>query len=285
MMALGEGWSGAEEIQGASANWAVAQQARAFLPAAAGTDYRLTVQALPFEYPGAESQAVTLWIDGHRLERRALSSGWGTYSWKLPAGLLREGLNEVQFEFERLDAPADVLPGNGTIGSTGIQVPEAIEINSGGPADFAFITVGTGDDAKDGSVHRPGYNVALIDPETGRLVDQRGFDTTPGGSEAEAAALAAFIAQAPEGTIVAVALQGDGTALLTDEALSALYQIGGGVDPRGTTGWSHAVVGVKGAKPGSAAEVSGPEGAWLRVAPDRRTLAVAMDSIVWEQVE
>jgi hypothetical protein len=285
MMALGEGWSGAEEIQGATANWAVANQARVFLPTAAGMDYRLTVRALPFDYPGAEEQAVTLWIEGRRLEQKPMSPGWDTYSWLVPASLLQGGLSEVRFEFERLDAPVDVLPGDGLIGLTGIQAPRAIEVNSGGPADIAFITVGTGPDAEDGSVHRPGYNVALIDPQSGQIMDRQGFDTTPGGGDAEAAALASFIVEVPDGTIVAVALQGDGAALLTDEAVSALRQIGGQVDPRGTTGWSHAIVGVKGAEPGTAAEVAGPEGGWLRVAPDRRTLAAAVEYIAWEQVE
>ncbi len=69
----------------------------------------------------------------------------------------------MRFEFERLDAPADVLPGSGAIGATGVAAPVAIEVNSGGPADFAFITIGDEPEAEDGSAHRPGYNVAVID--------------------------------------------------------------------------------------------------------------------------
>ena len=203
----------------------------------------------------------------------------------MPADLLRQGLNDVRFEFERLDAPADVLPGSGAIGATGLQAPVAIEVNSGGPEDFAFITVGAGDQAEDGSLHHPGYNVAVIDPQSGELLDRQGFDTTPGGSESQAAALAEFIADVPEGRIVAVALQGDGAALLTGEALAAFGEIGAQADPRGTTGWSHAIIGVKGAEAGTALEAAGPEGGWLRVAPDWRTLAVAVDSILWERQE
>jgi hypothetical protein len=45
------------------------------------------------------------------------------------------------------------------------------------------------------------------------------------------------------------------------------------------------VVGVKGAAPGTALEVAGPDTGWLRVAPDRRTLAIALDTVVWEQAE
>ena len=283
LMALGEGWADAEEIQGANANWAVAQDARVFLPATAGADYRLTITSTPFEYPGAAEQGVTLRVNGQRLERRGMSPGWATYSWQVPAGLLRPGLNDVRFEFDRLDMPADVLPGNGAIGATGIRTPVAIEVNSGGPEDFAFITIGTGAGVEDGSLHHPGYNLAVIDPRSGELLDRRGFDTTPGGSESQASALADWIASLAEGQIVVVALQGEGAAYLTGEAVAAFHAIGGQADPRGTTGWSHAIVGIKGAAPGTALEVAGPENGWLRVAPDRRTLAIAVDTLLWER--
>ena len=285
LMVLGEGWAEAEEIQGVSANWAIAQDARVFLPSAGGQDYHLTVTASPFDYPGAEGQGVTLWVNGQRLERVGLSPGWATYSWEVPARFVRSGLNDVRFEFDRLDTPADVLPGNGSIGRTGVQAPVAIEVNSDGPADLAFITVGEGDKAEDGSDHRPGYNVAVISPQSGKLLERQGFDTTSGGSEAESAAMADLIGEVPEGQIVVVALQGDGAAHLTEEAVLALRQIGGQADLRGTSGWSQAIVGVKGAAPGTALEVAGPESGWLRVAPDERTLAIAVDAILWEQGE
>lgn len=284
-MVLGAGWAGAEEIQGASANWAIEQQARVFLPAASAAAHRLTVTALPFEFPGATAQSVTPQINGHRLEQVTLSPGWSTYAWEVPAQNVRPGLNDVRFEFEHLDAPADVMPGAAAIGATGVQAPLAIEVNSGGPANFAYITVGEGRAAEDGSVHRPGYNVAVIHPETGELLDRQGFDTSPGGGETEAAALAAFVATVPEGRIVAVAMRGDGAAHLTGEAVNALRAIGGQVDLRSTTGWSHAIIGIKGAAPGTALEAAGAENGWLRVAPDRRTLSIAVDTITWERVE
>jgi hypothetical protein len=283
-MALGEGWSGAEEIQGASASWAVAQDSQLLLPADGATGYRLSLDAMPFAYPGAREQAMTLEIDGRRLERQVMAPGWNTYTWQVPAELVHQGVADVRLVFDRLDAPAEVLPGSGAIGMTGVQAPVAIEVNSGGPADFAYITIGTEDDAQDGSIHRAGYDVAVIDPKTGRLTDRQGFDTTPGGNDMEAAALADYIAAIPRGQIVVVAMQGDGAARLTDAAVAAMRSIGGQADPRGTKGWSHAIVGVKGAAPGTALEASGPESGWLRVAPDRRTLAVAVDRLRWEPV-
>jgi hypothetical protein len=213
-----------------------------------------------------------------------MSPGWRPYTWEVPASFLRPGLNDVRFEFDRLDAPASVLPASGAIGATGIQAPVTIEVNSGGPADFAYITVGTGDGAEDGSLHHPGYNLAVIDPGTGSVLDRKGFDTTPTGSEAQAAALADYVATVPQGQIVVIALQGDDAAHLTGDAVAAFRAIGGQADPRGSTGLSHAIIGVKGAAPGTALEALGPGDAWLRVAPDHRTLAIAVDVIIWEQV-
>jgi len=273
-MALGEGWAGAEEIQGRSASWAVEQKARLFLPAVGGTAYRLTLTALPFDYPGAAAQEVTPILNGHRLEPRTLTPGWGDYAWDVPAEVLRPGLNDLRLAFARLDAPAEVLPGNGVIGTTGVQAPVAVEVNSGGPEGFAYITIGEGEGAVDGSLHGPGYNVAVVDTR-GKVRERRTF--------ADPADLADFIAGVEEGQIVIVALQGEAAAHLNDDALAALRSIGGQADPRREQGSSHAIIGVKGAAPGTALEAAGPGNGWLRVAPDRRTLAVALDAVRWEQ--
>jgi hypothetical protein len=285
LMAQGEGWGKAELVEGVSANWAVDQGARVFLPVSGDADYLLSVTALPFDYSDAPQQGVTPSVNGHRLERRSLPPGWDTYVWKVPGGLLRQGLNDLRFEFDRLDAPADLVSWNGAIGETGFQAPVTIEANSGGPENFAYIAIGEGDDAEDASMHQPGYNVAVIHPKSGKLLDQQVFDTTPTGSESQAAALARFIATVPNGRIVVVAMQGEGEFHLTGEAVSAFGQIGGQADLQGTSGWSHAIIGVKGAAPGTAIELAGSGDAWLTVVPDWRTLAIAVDSILWEQQE
>jgi hypothetical protein len=281
-MALGEGWAADEAIAGATANWAVAQRARLFLPAREAQDYHLMLRAMPFDYPGAQTQVMELWLNGAPLASDlVLTPNWSEVEVRVPAERLDPGLNEVRLRFDHLAAPADVLPGDGQVGHTGVQAPVAIEVNSG--AGFAFITV----DNKDGSIHRDGYNLAVIHPRTGELLDMRGFDTTR--SQDEASTLAAFVADIADGYIVAVARQvvqvGEGPATggdpyLTDEAAAAFRSLGGGLDPRQVSG-AHSLVGVKGALPGTALERSGEDG-WLRVAPDRRTLGAAVDWVVWE---
>lgn len=101
-----------------------------------------------------------------------------------------------------------------------------------------------------------------------------------------ARSLANYIAAVSEGRIMVVVMQGDGAALLTEDAVVAFRAIGGNLDPRGQAGWKHTIIGVKGAGPGGAMELGGsePGDGWLCVAPDRRTLSIAADWIFWEAV-
>jgi hypothetical protein len=285
-MALGEGWASPEEIQGASARWVEAQDARLFLPAEEGAAYHLTLRAMPFDFAEAEMQSVTLYVNGHDADTRILPSSWQSVPWDVPAAWLRPGLNDLRLHVRRLDAPTDVIPSDGTIGSTGVRAPVAIEVNSGGEAGFAYITVGdpASGEAQDGSLHAPGYNLAVIDAGSGRLLDRASFDLTLTGSEQEAADMVAWMAGVPTGSIVAAALQGCETPYLIPEVAAAFASIGATatVGPRGGA-CSHAAIGVQGAAPGTAPEASGPENAWLRVAPDLRTLALAVDWVTWER--
>jgi hypothetical protein len=285
-IALGEGWASGEDIQGLSARWADAQDARIFLPAEAGAAYHLTLRAMPFDFPEAEPQSVTPFVNGHNLGTQILPNGWQSVPWDVPAAWLRQGLNELRLHVRRLDAPADVIPSDGAIGSTGVRAPIAIEVNSGGEAGFAYITVGdpASGKAQDGSLHAPGYNLAVIDPADGRLLERASFDLTETGSEQAAADMIAWIAAIPQGSIVAAALQGCETPYLIAEVAEAFLTIGATaiVGPR-YGGCSHAVIGVKGAGRFTALDLSGPGNAWLRAAPDRRTLALAVDSVTWER--
>jgi len=130
---------------------------------------------------------------------------------------------------------------------------------------------------EDASTHRRGYNLAVIDPQSGAVIDKAGFDT----GDNESQSLADFIAAIPEGYIVVVALKEGGTRSLTEEAVEAVTSLGGEIDLRGTEQFSHAIIGVKGAVPGTALEATGEGNSYLHVGknPDERTLALAVDSV------
>ncbi len=187
-----------------------------------------------------------------------------------------KGPNRVTLSFGRAESPRTVFPdaaSRAMIGTTGVQSPVNLEVH--GFSD-AFMTATGADGTKvELSSGQPGYNVAVLDPRDGRLLDKRGFDTV--ASESEADALAAYINDIPKGHIVVLATKGDATSKLTPLAESALRNVGSGVTGLAQLrGQSHALVGVKYAAPGSAAEVIAPD-AYLQVAGDFRTLAAAVD--------
>jgi len=281
-MYRGEGWSWEEDMGGVSANWAAARQAQVFLPARLPGDYRLSLIALPFTWEGAPAQRATVRVNGRALPQRiTFGPGWAPYELRVPADYVKMGLNVVTFEFDYAESPYDRWPGDFAIGSTGVNTPVDIKVNSvGGEAGFAHIGLGRDAD-KDISVERRGYNLVVLDERTGAVLDRRGFDTS--GSPAESRLLAEYIARIPAGRIVVAAVRIDGGRNLTAEAVAALGTIGAQADLRGTENRAHAIIGVKGAAPGTALELAPAGNAFLYVghAMDQRTLAVAVDSITW----
>lgn len=270
----GDGWAGNETIFAASANWTVAPQAEIFFPYRGPGDRRLALQIAPFSYPGGPAQTVRLVLNGEPLAGSfSLHEGWQVIETTLPAGALREGLNRLALRPAYTAVPRDVLPAQTAIGRSGLAAPLDIEVNSG--AGFAFITVGFGPEARDASAHRRGLNVAVLEPERGRLVFQAGFDTAANPFEADR--LAERLGAVAPGQIVVVASQGlDATAHLTEPARTALAALGADPDRLEPP---FSIVGVQGAPPGSALQASGEGTAFLRLGPlpDTRPLGVAVD--------
>jgi hypothetical protein len=274
----GEGWSRQEVIGDASANWSESTTARVFVPLRESGDYEMSFRALAFAYDGAQEQTLEVIVNGHRLpERFTIGPSWESYNLTVPGDYLKSGLNEVILDFAYAASPRDVLPANFAVGGTGVTSRVEITLNSAGlrAGDFAYITV----NGEDASTHRRGYNVAVIDPETGVVVQHEGFDSF--ANEFESQDLADFITAIPDGYIVALAVKDDGAAHLTDAAVEAFRSLGAQIDTRGTQHLSHAIIGVKGANPGSALEASGEGNSYLHVGknPDERTLSVAFDYV------
>jgi hypothetical protein len=281
----GPGWSVDEsDIGGASGVWIDGRAAELYVPlrfeTAAPLDVVLRVQ--PFTHPGAPQQTLSLEMNGVDLGTQALQPGWQELRFSAPAEATRSGLNRLWLRFSHSSRPIDVLPGQAMIGATGVQSPVDIEINSGGAAgDFAFMTVTSPDgEATDVSAGRRGYNLAAVDPKSGKVLDVRGFDTFANAFEADR--LAQFIDGLPGGVIVLGAARGEAGVSLNDRAVQALASVGSAVDLRNTPGHGHAFAGVKGAAPGAAAEQTGPDGAYLRIVADRRDLSAAVD---WVRLE
>ena len=82
-------------------------------------------------------------------------------------------------------------------------------------------------------------------------------------------------------TPVLVATYGGATAHLSEDALAALNSLGAALNAEDVRGAYFAIAGVKGAAPGTAAQVIDANDAFLRVSlnRDRRALAAAVDSV------
>jgi hypothetical protein len=284
----GPGWSADEgDIGGASGVWVDGREAELYLPLRFETAQPVAVvlRVQPFAYPGAPQQSLSVEMNGVDLGTQALQPGWQELRFSAPAEATRSGLNRLWLRFSDSARPIDVLPNQGMIGATGVQTPVDIEINSGGAAqDIAFMTVTFPDGTStDVSAGRRGYNLAVIDSRSGKVLDVRGFDTF--ANEFEADRMAQFIEGLAEGVIVAGAARGDASASLNDRAVQALASLGSANDLRANPGYGHAWVGVKAATSGAAAEQTGPDGAFLRLAADRRNLSAAVDWVRLEEAQ
>ncbi len=288
---LGGGWDVRTDEQpySATAVWATDTTADLYLPLAGprndaiqpgGRTLRLAIA--PLAYEGAPAQAVTIRVnDVVVLREHVLGAGWQTVEAAVPASAVRAGASRVRLQFGWVVSPRRAFPdpaSRAVIGATGVVSPVNLDVHGFSEAFIsAFDAAGAETKASAG---RRGYNVAVIDPRTGRVLDMRGFDTAANAYEADA--LAAYLAGVRGGNIVALATKEDATAHLTPAAVAALRGLGSRINSvADLAGQAHALVGVQGAAPGAAAETIAPGDAFLRVAGDFRSLAAAVD---WAEV-
>ena len=128
--------------------------------------------------------------------------------------------------------------------------PVGITVEGAGKeaGDFGHIYV----DGRNVSPEGRGYNLTVMDPQTGAVEATASFDTHLDGGASQA--LADFMASVPKGRIVAVAVRDEASRLLSEEAVQALRTIGAEGDLREKFRWGQAIIGVKGTQPGQAVE-------------------------------
>ena len=277
---LGGGWDVRTDEQpyNATANWATDRTAELYLPLDGPKDATLRIAIAPLSYPDAPAQKLSIAVNGVPVLRdHTLASGWQTVEAKVPAAATRRGPNRLRLEFAQAASPRTVFPdaaSRAVIGGTGVISPVNLEAH--GFSEAYISAFGPDGHEVKASTNRRGYNVAMFDQRTGKLLETRGFDTAANSYEADA--LASYLSSIPRGRIVALATKGDATAHLTPAAITALRSLGSrAASPADLVGQSHALVGVQGAAPGTAAEEVKPGDAFVRVAGDFRTLAAALD--------
>jgi Interleukin-like EMT inducer len=277
---LGQGWDvrPGEQIYGAEALWATATDDDLYLPLDAPKDATLRLAAAPLTFSSAPRQVLSITVnDVPVLRDEALAPGWQTLAVKIPASATRRGPNRVRLHFAWALSPRQVFPdpaSRGAIGASGTISPVNLDVHS---FDEAYISAFSADGRETkASPDRRGYNVVVLDPRSGRVLDAQGFDSAANTYEADR--LAQYLSAVPRGRVVVLATKGDASAHLTPGAIAALRALGSRVASAGDlAGQAHALVGIQGAAPGSAAEVIAPGDAFLRVSGDFRKLAAAVD--------
>lgn len=232
---FGEGWG----ALGGDVVWATRREAKVFSQMGSPHDAIISFRA----FAPMAGQRVTVWVNGRQGGRVALTQGWGEYSVSIAKVCWQTGMNEIVFQFDSLVPVASVRERTFEIGKSGVKSPVSIVAYSAGSevGDFAHIFV----NGIDESPNERGYNIVVIDPQTGTVESRTVFDTF--AAEENAARLAQFIAKIPNGKIVALAVRDEASRLLSEEAVNALRSIGASQDLRDKFRWSHAIIGVKGA--------------------------------------
>jgi hypothetical protein len=203
---------------------------------------------------------VTRWVEA-RLNGRALGriDPAGPTTLRMAPPFRAADRNELRLRHQYQVRPEVVRATESyRIGTTGARAPVDIEVVSEGrgpqgQGGQASVIV-NGHEAL--ALPRRGYNLVALDGGDGHPMWADYFDTFRAPSESQR--LAQRIASLPAGTIVVVAVKTDGGGQLTAEGVSALQSVGAQRDLRHTLWLAHALVGVKGAPPGSALEASGP---------------------------
>jgi len=107
-------------------------------------------------------------------------------------------------------------------------------------------------DGKDIAYGNRGHNLWRIDPNNGQLLESKRFDTYE--SSAQSDSMSAWIGRLPEGAVVAVAIRDEGTVSMTEAAYLALESLGSALTRKVETRDSWALIGCKGAAPGTVPE-------------------------------
>jgi len=246
-LSYAEGWG----VAAHGVNWAQRKAVRLLVPLN-GEAQRMAFRAFTPE----GGRELRIEVNGRKVQWIGMAAGWMEYEVDLPADLVQPGLNEVWLRFDRLTPASQVRLSPRAIGQTGVESPVNLAVYSAGQevGNLGHIYV----DGRDAAPNERGYNVVVLDPQSGEVVQAAAFDTHL--DEGASRALAAFLGGVPEGHLVAVAAADEASRLLGQEAVDALRGIGATGDLRGRFRWGHAIVGVQGAAPGTALEVMD----WMR---------------------
>lgn len=146
---LGGGWYDVQETAQGKAAWSSRRSALYFAPPLAD-ELDVVASCSPFSFPEAPPQTMTPRVNGRKLRPIALTPGFQTVRFPLPAELLNPGVNSLEMQFAHAAKPSEV-------GDSGDQRSLA--------ALFRFIAVVPRQVAADDALTPSNH----LDPASGRL--------------------------------------------------------------------------------------------------------------------
>lgn len=104
------GWSRNEQDPGRQRGfaWGLGDASLIELPLLAARDLELRLEGRPFVYPGAEPQAVTVVVNGHRVSEIELPPRLTSFTATLPAEALVTGVNQLELKYRWSRSPRQV---------------------------------------------------------------------------------------------------------------------------------------------------------------------------------
>ena len=191
---------------------------------------------------------VRVLLNGRPAGHITVGADWSWVKLGLRPPLVRRGLNRLRLDLAVSSETRSTI----ALGRTGKTSPVGILVRSAGleAGNRADVIVGGRSLVPD----TRGYNMAVLDPRDGEVLAAHAFDLVADPGGVNAARMIAFINTIPPGALVAVAVKDDGSIGLNSQVAAALRTLGAARPPRGKLRHSYALLGVKGAAPGTALE-------------------------------
>jgi hypothetical protein len=110
--ALGAGWDGFEKTElGDTFVWAHGKEAHLAVTSRADGDRLVRFRCWPFNFPGAPTQTLTLFVNDRKIDTLALGGEPRVYALAVPRAVWKKGTNELTFAFAYAESPKDRVAG------------------------------------------------------------------------------------------------------------------------------------------------------------------------------
>ncbi|MFB3896567.1 MAG: hypothetical protein ACE14V_09725 [bacterium] len=102
---LNSGWSFPQNYGDIPVRWSNKPESSLFITLRYPAEYIATIQVLPFTYPQAPRQTITVIINRYEVTTITLENQWKEYTFSIPKKYLRPGVNELKFKYAYVMEP------------------------------------------------------------------------------------------------------------------------------------------------------------------------------------